>query len=132
MAKKKSGSQVPIGEQLRVRRIDELRKGLREMAALLDISPAHLTDIEKGNRSPSEDLLLRISARYGMDESHLRAAWLKADSVVDRIATKNSTTARRVPELLRTAQDMSDEEWERLIKSARRITGQPDVGEESR
>lgn len=121
MAKKTVKDQPPIGERLRTRRVDVLKKGLREMAALLGVSPAHLTDIEKGNRTPSEDLLLRIGRHYGVEEAVLRAGWLKADSEIDRIANKNETNAAKIPELLRTAQDMTPEEWERLIRSARKI-----------
>lgn len=130
LAKKKSEIQIPIGERLRTRRVEVLNKGLREMAGLLGVSPAHLTDIEKGNRTPSEELLKRISEKYGVDEAVLRAGWLRADSEIGRIANTSETTAAKVPELLRTARDMTPEQWERLIKSAKKIIGkEPDSKE---
>ena len=39
---------TPVGDARGARRVDILKKGLREMAKLLNIAPAHLTDIEKG------------------------------------------------------------------------------------
>jgi len=122
MAKKKNTPVTPIGERLRTRRIEVLKKGLREMAALLGISPAHLTDIEKGNRSPSDDLMLRISERYGVSEAELRVSWSKADSVVEQIATMNETTATRVPEFLRKAKDFTDAQWQEFIQQADKAT----------
>ena len=44
------------------------KKGLREMAGTLGISPAYLTDLEAGNRVPSEEVLAAIQKHYGVDE----------------------------------------------------------------
>lgn len=111
----------PIGEVLRIRRVEVLKKGLREMARLLDIAPAHLTDIEKGRRNPSDRLLKRISDAYGIAEPELRAGWSKADGIVGEVATQDAMTAEKVPEFLRTARKLSPEQWDRLIGQARRM-----------
>jgi len=122
MARKTSGKQPPpIGEVLRARRVEVLKKGLREMARLLDIAPAHLTDIEKGRRNPSDGLLKRIGELYGIAEPELRAGWSKAEGVVEEVATQDATTAEKVPEFLRTARKLSPEQWDRLIGQARRM-----------
>jgi transcriptional regulator with XRE-family HTH domain len=99
-----------------------VKKGLREMAKLLDIAPAHLTDLEKGRRSPSEDLLMRICKQYGIDQSHLRAGWSKAETIVGEVATQDATTAAKVPELLRTARKFTLKQWDTLIEQAKRMT----------
>ncbi len=91
------------------------------MARLLDIAPAHLTDIEKGRRNPSDSLLKRISDRYGIAEPELRAGWSKADGIVGEVATQDAMTAEKVPEFLRTARKLSPEQWDRLIGQARRM-----------
>ena len=122
MARKPSGKQPPpIGEVLRGRRVEVLKKGLREMARLLDIAPAHLTDIEKGRRSPSEGLLKRISDTYDIAEPALRAGWSKADGVVEEVANQDAMKAEKVPEFLRTARKLNSEQWDRLIGQARRM-----------
>jgi len=122
MARKStSNPQPPIGEVLRTRRVEILKKGLREMARLLVIAPAHLTDIEKGRRTPSEALLLRISTQYGIDVAELRSGWSRADAVVSEIATQDATTAEKVPEFLRTARELTPAQWDRLIGQAQRM-----------
>jgi transcriptional regulator with XRE-family HTH domain len=96
-----------------------LGKGLRETARMLDIAPAHLTDIEKGRRSPSEELLLRIVKVYGIDEATLRAGWGKAETVVGEIASSSPTAAAKAPDLLRAAKGLDAAQWDALIAQAR-------------
>ena len=123
MAPRKPTNNPPtIGEILRTRRVDVLNKGLREMARLLNIAPAHLTDIEKGRRSPSDALLMRIAQQYQVDQADLRTAWDKAEDIVGEVATQDGTTARKVPEFLRTARNLSSEQWDKLISQAKRMS----------
>lgn len=115
-----------VGDILRKQRVEVLNKGLREMAKLLDIAPAHLTDLEKGRRTPSEDLLLRMVKQYDIDEATLRAGWSKPHEIVSEIASQDSITAAKVPELLRTARRLSPNQWDALIDQARRMSGRKD------
>ena len=124
----KPPSNLPIGEALRVRRIEGLKKGLRETARLLNIAPAHLTDIEKGRRNPSEDLLMRICRVYGIAEAELRAGWSRPEAIVDEVASQDAVTAAKVPEFLRTARKLTPEQWNQLIRQARRMTGEKGKG----
>ena len=119
----KNPSKMPVGELLRLRRVETLKLGLRETARLLDIAPAHLTDIEKGRRNPSEDLLMRISKIYRIDEAELRAGWSRPEAIVEEVASQDSVTAAKVPEFLRTARKLTPEQWDKIINQARRMTG---------
>jgi len=112
-------NQEPIGDTLRRQRVEVLGRGLREMAGMLDIAPAHLTDIEKGRRTPSEELLLRIVMQYRIDEATLRSGWSRAEAIVREVATSSPTTAAKVPTLLRAAQNLSSQQWDALIEQAR-------------
>ncbi len=116
-----TGKQQPIGDILRSRRLEVLKKGLREMARILTIAPAHLTDLEKGRRTPSEELLLRISKAYGVREAELRSGWSRAEGIVSEVATQDSLTAEKVPEFLRTARKLSQSQWDKLIAEARKM-----------
>lgn len=111
-----------VGDLLRNRRMKVLTKGLREMAKLLEVAPAHLTDLEKGRRTPSEELLVRISKHYGIDEVQLRASWSKADTIVGEVATQDATAAAKVPELLRTARKFTPKQWDALIEQVKRMS----------
>ncbi len=122
MTARSGSSKQPIGEALRAQRIEVLGKGLREMAQELGIAPAHLTDLEKGRRTPSQDLLLRIAKAYRISEAELRAGWSRAETIVNEIATQDAVTAEKVPAFLRTARKLSPEQWDRLIKQAGDMT----------
>lgn len=112
----------PIGETLRRQRVEVLNFGLREMARLLDIAPAHLTDIEKGRRNPSEELLAPIARAYRVDIASLRAGWSKPEAIVKEVASQDAVTAAKVPELLRTAKGLAPEQWDKLIEAARKLS----------
>ena len=120
MAKRRPPTE-PIGETLRRQRVEVLGKGLREMAAILSIAPAHLTDIEKGRRTPSQELLLRISIHYKLPEAQLRAGWNRADTVLDEVGTENTMLASKAPALIRAARELQAEDWDRLIDQAQRL-----------
>lgn len=122
MAKKRPAP-IPIGEVLRQRRLEVLKKGLREVAGVLGIAPAHLTDLELGRRGPSEELLIRISKVYGIEEAQLRAGWNKQAPIVSEVATQDAMTAAMLPEFLRTARNMDADQWNKVIKHARRVAG---------
>lgn len=115
---------IPIGEVLRQRRVEVLHKGLRETARRLGITPPHLTDIEKGRRAPSEELLLRIVEVYGISEAELRAGWSKPEPIVEEIASQDPLTAEKAPLFLREARNLSAEQWNRLINQARRMASE--------
>jgi transcriptional regulator with XRE-family HTH domain len=117
----RSSSKPPIGEVLRARRVGVLKKGLREMAGELSIAPAHLTDIEKGRRTPSQELLMRICQAYGIPEAELRSGWSRADAVVTEVATQDSVTAEKVPAFLRNARKLTPGQWDSLIEQARKM-----------
>jgi plasmid maintenance system antidote protein VapI len=120
-ANQSASKQLTVGELLRRTRVDNLQKGLREMARLLEITAPHLTDIEKGRRDPSDELLVRIHSLYGIDEATLRSAWRKPEAVIGEIASQSATTAAIVPELLRTARGFTPEQWQSLLDAARRL-----------
>ena len=111
----------PIGERLRLKRVETLGKGLREMARALDIAPAHLTDIESGRRSPSEELMLRMATAYQVPEHELRSAFSKPDAIVHEIASESPTSSEKVPQLLRSVRGLSAEQYDRLIQQARKL-----------
>ena len=124
LAKDKARSSDEIGDVLRRQRTEVLGKGLREMARQLGTAPAHLTDIEHGNRSPSEALLVKIARAYEIPEAQLRSAWSKPDEIVEEIASQDATAAAKVPELLRSARKFSPSQWDALIDAAKKLASE--------
>ncbi|GMU82398.1 MAG: hypothetical protein AMXMBFR47_22690 [Planctomycetota bacterium] len=92
------------------------------MAKILGIAPAHLTDLELGRRTPSEELLKRISEAYGIAEPKLRAGWSRPDVIVSEVASQDALTAEKVPALLRNARRLTRDQWDALIEEAQRLS----------
>ena len=119
---KKPVQPEPVGDILRRQRVEVLGMGLRQTAQVLGVAPAHLTDLEKGRRTPSEALLGRIAKVYKLDIAILRAGWQKPDSSVAEAATRDATAAAKVPEFLRSTQGLTSEQWDTLIAHAKKMT----------
>lgn len=110
-----------FGQFVRQRR-EELGKTVRGFAAELDITPAYLSDIEKGNRAaPTKcfELIrkaLGVSDDMSMEFEDLASAskGFKYDDIGPYLG--KSSLARVA---LRKARDIdiSDEQWEAIIKS---------------
>lgn len=122
----------PVGEFLRRQRVEVLKLGVRDIAKILGVAPAHVSDLEKGRRTPSEALLQRIAGVYRVEVSVLRAGWQKPDGVVSEVATQSPTAAAKVPEFLRTARHLTADDWDALIVEARKRSGsrEPKDGEQ--
>lgn len=120
MAKKKSIESLPIAERIRQRRVEVLGKSVRDVAKLLDTSPIHVSDIETGKRTPSEELILRIASVYGIPEAELRAGFTRPKAIVAELATDTPTAVEKVPEFLRTTRGWSREQWDNMIKLAKK------------
>lgn len=115
----------PIGERLRHQRVEVQGKSIRDFAKLIECAPIHLSDIETGKRAPSEELLLRMAKVYRLSESELRAGFNRPESIVAEVASESTVAAQKVPEFLRTARGLSAEQWDRLIKQAKKISDDP-------
>jgi transcriptional regulator with XRE-family HTH domain len=126
---KTARQELPIGERLRHQRVEVLKKSIREVARLLDSAPIHVSDIENAKRSPSEELLIKIAAVYGLPEAELRSGFARPDAVVAEVASESTVAAEKVPEFLRTARGLSAQQWDQLIKQAKKIQQQGEGGQ---
>lgn len=111
-----------IGDRLRTHRVEVLKKSIREIARLLDSAPIHLSDIETSRRTPSEELLMKMAKVYGLPEAELRAGFARPDAVVAEVASESTIAAEKVPEFLRTARGLNADQWDTLIRQARKIS----------
>lgn len=109
------------GELIRKHRIDVLGKSQRDMAEALGITPPHLTDLEKGRRTPSEELLVKIAKLYDFDIAVLRAGWSRADAESVQALTSSVTSAKHAPALMRAVRKLPEDKWAELIEAAERM-----------
>lgn len=111
------------GNLMRKQRVEVIQISLRAMAKRLNIAPAHLTDIEKGRRRPSDRLLSKITKEYDLSEAELRTLWVRPDEEVDEILKSSSAMLLRAPELLRNAKNLDEKAWDKLIAQAKKMNG---------
>lgn len=64
-----------LGEIIRKLR-DEKELPLRRVAAFLDIDQAILSKIERGQRKPSKELVIKLAAYFKVKKEDLLVAWL--------------------------------------------------------
>jgi transcriptional regulator with XRE-family HTH domain len=86
-----------IGDTLR-----ELRENkqlpLRVVAAFLDIDPAIMSRIERGQRNASREQVLKLSKYFDVDENELLVAWLSDKVVYELTDEENALKALKVAE----------------------------------
>ncbi len=108
-----------FGQFIRQRR-EELGKTVRGFAAELDITPAYLSDIEKGNRYAPKNYLDKLKEVLKISEDDEQefedlASVSRGSSFEDINCYLGKTRMARVA--LRRARDsqISDDEWEKFI-----------------
>ena len=116
---------MTFGAYVRQRR-EALGKTMRALAMELDISPAYLSDIEKGNRSAPERYLDKFAAALQItDPEELHRFYDLAGVSKNGQHSDINTYMDHVPSArvaLRTAKDrnLSDEDWQNLIEIIKR------------
>ena len=108
-----------FGEYIKVHR-EKLGKSLRGLAAELEMTPAYLSDIEKGNRYAPEKYLKRIAGVLeitgdDLDRFYDLAGQSRNNNYPDLSEYIGNTPIARVA--LRRARDIkiSDAEWQKFI-----------------
>jgi transcriptional regulator with XRE-family HTH domain len=86
-----------IGSTLR-----ELRENkqlpLRVVAAFLDIDPAIMSRIERGQRKASREQVVKLAEYFNVDENELLVAWLSDKVVYELAYEQNAMAALKVAE----------------------------------
>ena len=112
---------LPFGEYVKQRR-ESLKMTMRDFAEKVQISPAYLCDIEKGNRKPPERFLekfaevLQITDANELNDFYDRAGIGKNGQHSDINTYIDGLPSARMA--LRTARDnhYTDEDWLRLVQ----------------
>src|SRR5262245_13473990 len=107
--------QKSLGELIRDARV-EAKKGLREMARELDITPSYQSDIENDRRIPAEEVLKKTAEILGINFDELMALAGRVGEQGERYLKGNLAAwslFRRISE-----KNLSEEELRRLKEIA--------------
>ena len=93
--------------------------GLRELGRLINVSAMHISNLEKGKVMPSPDLVKRLASQLDADIDEL----LHLAKLIDpQIAEVIQDNPFKVPSFLRSAKNLSEEQWDKLQKQAERMS----------
>lgn len=71
---------------------------LRVVAAFLDIDPAIMSRIERGQRKASREQIVKLAEYFNVDENELLVAWLSDKVVYELADEQNAMAALKVAE----------------------------------
>lgn len=98
---------------------ENLKITLRQLARDVGASPTYISQIEQGNFAPpSEDKIRLLAKHLKLDLDQLLAMANKIPSDLKPIFTEQP---KPVADFLRTAQGLSEEDWEKLRKQAQKM-----------
>lgn len=112
-----------FGERLRALREAKLKDNpsftLRQFAAMVDMSPTYLSKVERGEFDPpAADKVKKIAELLGVNADELLAQANRVDAGLTDIIKDKPTI---MPDLLRTASGLSNEQLARLLAQAKRM-----------
>ena len=100
--------------------------GLRELGRLMDISAMHISNLEKGRVMPSAALVKKLASTLGADVDELLHLSKLIDPQIVDVIQKNPYQA---PNLLRSAKNLTEAQWEKLQKQVDRMAKQNEKGD---
>ena len=109
-------SKILLGKLIRKLRKDK-GLSLRQLAEKVSVSFVNIAHIENGRVTTSEEVITEIAKALGYDVDKLLAA---ADSVNEDIKKIIKKLPTAVPEFLRTAKNLTEDEWKDLTEQIKK------------
>jgi len=110
-------NEATFGQRVQALRVEK-RMGIRELGRALDISAMHISNLEKGKSMPSSDLVEKIAAELQGDLDELLHLADQLDPAVVNVIQNNPYT---VPSLLRSAKNLTPQQWAKLQKQVEKM-----------
>ena len=108
-----------FAESLKQLRADA-KMGVRELGRALDVTGMHVSNMEKGKSMPSPELTQKIAKVLNTDVDDLLNLANQVDPEVIGIIQDNH---QALPSLLRSAKNLTPEQWKTLKKQVEEMTG---------
>jgi len=101
---------MSLGETIKALR-DEKRLSMRGLAKAVDVTPMHISNIEKGFTTGSSGLIAKIARALETDVDSLLHMADRVDPEVVEVIQQNP---QAVPSFLRSAKDLSADDWGKM------------------
>ena len=103
---------MTLGEKIKELR-EEKSIGIRELGRRTNVTGMHISNLEKGKVNASPELVSKIAATLEANTDELLHLADRVDPLVVDVIQKNPIA---VPSFLRSAKDLSPEQWEKMQK----------------
>jgi len=108
----------PFAQKLKTLREDQ-HIGVRELGRMCECTGMHISNMEKGKAMPSGEMLKKLAGALKADIDELSALADQIDPEVSQLI-KDKHTA--IPSFLRSAKDLTPEQWALLQKQVEEMT----------
>ena len=98
----------------------EQRMGVRELGREVGVTGMHISNMEKGKSLPSPALIVRLAEALGTDVDEMSH---QANQIAPEIVGVIQNQPKAVPNFLRSAKDLTPEQWEMLQKQVDSMAG---------
>lgn len=96
------------------------RIGVRELGRECGVTGMHISNMEKGKSMPSPELIVKLAKALETDVDEMSH---RADHVAPEIVDVIQKQPKAVPNFLRSAKDLTPEQWEALQKQVEAMAG---------
>ena len=91
----------------------EQRIGVREIGREVGVTGMHISNMEKGKSLPSPAVIVKLAEALGTDVDEMSH---QANQIAPEIVGVIQNQPKAVPNFLRSAKDLTPEQWEMLQK----------------
>lgn len=107
-----------FSDRLKALRTDK-HMGIRELGRAVDVTGMHISNLEKRKSAPSSDLVRKLAEVLDANVDELLYLADQVDPEVVDVIHGNPLT---VPSFLRSAKNLTPEQWEKLQKQVDKMT----------
>ena len=98
----------------------EQRIGVRELGREVGVTGMHISNMEKGKSLPSSGLIVKLAEALCTDVDEMSH---QANQIAPEIVGVIQNQPKAVPNFLRSAKDLTPEQWEMLQKQVDSMAG---------
>ena len=111
-------SDTTFAEKLGALRAEQ-KMGIRELGRAVGVTGMHISDLEKGKSAPSAELVLKLAEALQANADELLYL---ADQVSPEVVDVIHQNPLAIPNFLRSAKNLTPEQWELLQKQVEQMT----------